>query len=268
MTSRSIDPLLTPALACVEEFYARMFRDWPTAITHHENGCTLSFSGDRHLSGANQLWPDAPDALTHTALDSAEAFFAAHAAAWSVLYVDALMLHAATLLQERAYYPRWSSPLMVLDVPPHRLPVHPGAAVIRATSPRHLEDVTRVMTEAFSTGNSVNQRVVRPAHLDDPGIMHYLVYADGEPAACATVALHGGMAGIWNVGTRRVFRRQRYATTIMLGLLDDLRGRGFGISTLMASPSGQPLYEHLGYRHIALITYMGPPFVRTPRPLL
>ena len=268
MTSLSPDPLLAPALVCIDEFYARMFRDWPTAVTRHEDNCTLSFSGDRHLTGANHLWPHTPDALTHRALDIAEEFFTTHAAAWSVMYIDTFLPRAATLLGDRGYFPRWSSPLMVLDRAPHPLPVRADTTVIRATTPRHLDDVTRVMAEAFATGDSVNQRVVRATHLNDPAIIHYLVYADGEPAGCATVALHAGMAGIWNVGTRHVFRRQGYASTIMLGLLDDLRAYGYRASALMASPSGQPLYERLGYRHVALVTYMGPPFIRKPRPLL
>ncbi len=73
------------------------------------------------------------------------------------------------------------------------------------------------------------------------------------------------MAGVWNVGTRSRFRRQRYATTIMRALLDDLRAQGITASMLMASPAGQHLYETLGYRHVGLTTYMGPPYLSAGR---
>jgi predicted GNAT family acetyltransferase len=158
---------------------------------------------------------------------------------------------------------RWSSPLMVLDTPHNCLRTNPSAQVIRAYAPKHIDAVIEVMTEAFATDSSVNHRVARTKHLNDPNIIHYLAYSEGEPAACATVALNDHMAGIWNVGTRYIFRRQRFATTLMCALLDDLRQRGCTASTLMSSASGMPLYVQLGYRQIGVTTYMGPPYYRS-----
>jgi GNAT superfamily N-acetyltransferase len=252
------DPLLGAALACVDHFYARMFRDWPDAVTRASESCTLSYSGDRHLTGANHLWPHTPDAVTARALREAEGFFDTYEAAWSVVYTDTFMPHAAALLDEHGFYRRWHSPLMVLDTPP-RLPNRFGPAVIRASSVRHLDDIRRVMNEAFGTGTSVSQRVVRTEHLGDPEVRHYLLYAGREPAACAMVTLCDDMAGIWNVGTRFRYRRQGFATKVMLALLDDLKACGCSLSALMASPEGQPLYQQLGYREIGNVNYMAPP---------
>lgn len=260
MTGTAVDPLLTAALACVDAFYARVFRDWPDAVTRTRGDCTLSFSGDTRLTGANHVWPNSASALTDDVLDEAQRFFAPFQAAWSVICTEPYMPLAVGWLERRGYAARWSSPLMVLEGVPIPLPVRPHAEVIRANSPDHLDAIALVMSEAFATGSSVNRRVARPAHLADPAMLHYLVYSGDEPAGCATVALHNGMAGIWNVGTRYPFRRQGYATTIMRALLDDLRARGVTVSMLMASPAGQRLYETLGYRHVGLTTYMGPPY--------
>ena len=257
------DPLLGAAWACVDDFYARLFRTWPEAVTRAGEKYTLSFSGDRHLTGANHLWPHTADAITPRALAEAEDFFEGFSAAWSVVIADTAMPGAAALLEESGYYPRWQSPLMVLDGLPFRLPARPGT-VLRASTPQHLEDVKQVMSEAFGTGSGVSRRVVRPTHLDDPAITHYLIYAGNEPASCATVARcdpGAPMAGVWNVGTRTLFRRQRYAVTIMLGLLDDLAARGCTMTTLMASPEGLSLYRRLGYRRIGMAMYMGPPYM-------
>jgi ribosomal protein S18 acetylase RimI-like enzyme len=253
------DPLLAAALACADYFYARMFRDWPDAVTRTVGGCTFSFSGDTQLTGANHLWPHTPDALTVGALREAAVFFAPFHAAWSAICTDTFMPRAVDLLAEYDYSPRWQSPLMVLDGPAHDGPANPSARVVRVTTGQHLEHVGLVMSESFATGHSVNQRVVRSEHLADPAIRHYLVYDGEEPATCASVVVSGGMAGVWNVGTRRRFRRHGYAATIMLALLDDLRSQGITASMLMASPSGQPLYERLGYRHAGTTLYMRPP---------
>jgi GNAT superfamily N-acetyltransferase len=253
------DPLLGAALACADYFYTRMFRDWPDAVTRTVDGCTFSFSGDTQLTGANHLWPHTPDALTAGALHEAAVFFAPFHAAWSAIYTDTFMPRALDLLAEYDYSLRWHSPLMVLDGSPHDLPVNPAVRVVRVTTGPDLQHVGQVMSEAFATGHSVTRRVIRPEHLDDPTITHYLVYDGDEPATCASVAVSGGMAGVWNVGTRRRFRRHGYATTIMLALLDDLRAQGISASMLMASPSGQPLYRRLGYRHVGTTMYMRPP---------
>jgi hypothetical protein len=265
MSVSRVDPLLGAALACVDHFYARMFRDWPEAVNRTSETYTLSYSGDRHLTGANHLWPRTPDAITPRALREAEEFFDAYNAAWSVVYTDTFMPHAAALLDQYGYYRRWHSPLMVLDTPPQHLPTRFGTEVIRASTRQHLDDVRRVMNEAFGTGTSVNQRVARAEHLADPTVRHYLIYAGSEPAACAMVAMCDTMAGIWNVGTRYRFRRQGFATTVMLALLNDLSARGYPVSVLMASPEGYPLYQQLGYRDIGDISYMGPPLIASPR---
>lgn len=265
MGVKTNDPLLGPAVACVETFYARLFRDWPEAVNQQADDYMLSFSGDRRLTGANHLWPYHADALTEETLAAAQAFFENLGAAWSVVIVDTFMPAAPGLLTGYGYHARWSSPLMVLDEPPRRLETNPGAPVIHATTPEQLEDVKRVMSEAFANGTSVNRRVVRPEHGHAEGLTHYLIYQHGEPVACATAALCGTMAGVWNVGTRYAFRRQRFATTIMLALLDEVLAQGCDSSMLMASPEGQYLYRQLGYRQIGTTIYMGPPYVARTR---
>jgi ribosomal protein S18 acetylase RimI-like enzyme len=257
--SRSSQRMLEAAQACIDAFYAAMFRDWPGAVTQAAGGCTLSYSGDGHLTGANHVWPGGPGALTLAVLDVATRFFAAFHAAWSVIYTDTYTPDAADLLDAHGYTLRWSSPLMALDRPPYRLRVRSGTAAIRATTPDHLRHMRPIMAEAFGTSDAVNRRITRPEHLDDPGVAHYLIYANGTPVSCATVTRCGDVAALWNVGTRRAFRRQRFAATLVQAILDDLAAGGITTSILLASPSGQPLYERLGYRTIGTTMYMAPP---------
>jgi GNAT superfamily N-acetyltransferase len=253
------DPLLAMALDCVDLFYERTFRRWPAAVTENRDGWLLSFSGDTYLSGANHLWPQTPAGITSATLEAAATFFDRFDAAWSVVYTDSLMPDRYDVLIQHRFQVRWTTPLMVLDQAPRFSYQHPHYRPIRAATPQHLRDVVRVMEDAFATNDSVNSRVVQTDHLDDATISHYLLYQDGTPACCATVARCGDMAGIWNVGTRYRFRRQGFATAIMHVVLDELRAEGCELSALMASPAGQPLYEKLGYRQIGTTSYMGPP---------
>lgn len=254
------DPLLEQALACVDSFYQRIFREWPGAVTQVVGGCTISYSGDTRLTGANHIWPQHPDALSEAVLDDATRFFARYQAAWSVVLTDTYMPGWGKWLESGGYYGRWSTPLMVLEGVPRPIAHNPETRIVRATRREHIADAGRVMSEAFASGSGVNDRISRAEHLGAGDILHYLAYVGDEPAACATVALCGDMAGIWNVGTRYRFRRQRHATTLMLAVLSDLRARGIDASMLMASSVGQPLYEKLGYRTIGVTTYYGPPY--------
>lgn len=260
MTISTADPQLTAALACVDTFYERMFRDWPTAINERHDTYTLSYSGDNRLTGANHLWLHSTTALQPDVLRHAIRFFETFGAAWSVIFTNTHMPEAGEFLLANDFHVRWRSPLMVLDTPPAPLPIRPELHVTRASTSQDLVNVRRVMSEAFATRRGVNERVARIEHLDDPTLGHYLIMDRDEPAASATIAVQDGMTGVWNVGTRHAWRRQGYATAIIRALLDDQRALGSNTSMLMASPSGQPLYERLGYREIGLTYYVGPPY--------
>lgn len=253
------DPLLAQALTCIEDFYQRMFRTWPSAVTRERAGYVLSFSGDTALTGANHLWLRTPAALSEAALSEAEAFFRVYRALWSVVFIEPLFPAASDWLRQRGYSLRWDAPLLAWDGPLPPAPCTEQAAVVRASTPHHLADVRQVMEEAFLSGSEVSQRVAREEHLGDPDVAHYVVYAGPDAVTCATVVRHDGMAGVWNVGTRRGFRRRGYATLLMETILRDLAEQHCACSVLMASPSGEPLYLRLGYRPIGRICYMGPP---------
>lgn len=257
-------------MACIDDFYTRMFRNWPGAVTRRDDGYTLSYSGNVYLSGANHIWPHHLHTFNPQAIYEAAAFFAAFEAAWSVICVRPYMDAIIDRLYEQAFTLRWDSALMVLDntawADAPRLS-HPSASpppvrMIQAMSKHHLHDLTCVLSEAFSTGPSVNRRVARIDHLNDPTVRHYLLYQGLHPVSAATVTLHpqaAQMASIWNVGTRPRFQRKGYARLLMSGVLADLRAQGITTSMLLASPSGYGLYERLGYREIGTVVYLGPP---------
>lgn len=267
MTDVLIDPLLETALVAVDDFYARLFRDWPEAITQTVDGCTLNYSGNPRLNGANHLFPHHPDALTHEALDRAEAFFSQYRAYWTAIYTDRYMPGADAVLAERDYSARWYSTLMVLDELPARQMSRLLAPAIRATTREHLDDVVAVLRDAFGTSQLISRRVVRAEHIDHPAVRHYLIRDRDNvrvTVACATATIHaGGIATIWNVGTRHDYRREGYGTALMLGVLDDLRAQGVTLTALLSSPEGLRMYTALGYRTLAKTFYMGPPPLAT-----
>jgi ribosomal protein S18 acetylase RimI-like enzyme len=114
-----------------------------------------------------------------------------------------------------------------------------------------------VMGEAFHMDDNINHNMVRPEHDDDPMVHHYLAYFQGHPGAAATMTYTDGIAGIWNVGTRRMFRRRGLAQALMTRMLSDAAQAGYECSTLLASSQGRPLYHKLGYKTVGQAFYMG-----------
>ena len=99
-----VDVHLDAALDSIDYFYARMFRDWPQAVTRTHETFTLAYSGTTRLTGANHLWPRTPEAITPAALEAARSFFAPYCAAWSVVYADVWSPYAGRLLADLGYY--------------------------------------------------------------------------------------------------------------------------------------------------------------------
>lgn len=253
------DPWLVPVLAAIDDFYGHIFRDWPTAVTQTVGQCTLNYCGHPKLNGGNHLIPHTPDALTSTMLDTAEAFFARYDATWCVMVTDTFMPDAGTLLAARDYDGRWESPLMVLDGPPASLPVRTETRLVRVQTRSDLDTLERVMRDAFNTGLPALRRLVRASHLLHPAVTHYLLLTGDLAVSCATVAVYGDVATVWNVGTRPSFRRRGYGVTIMRGILHELAQRGVRTTALLSSAEGLSLYVRLGYRSIGMTTYATPP---------
>jgi predicted acetyltransferase len=81
---------------------------------------------------------------------------------------------------------------------------------------------------------------------------------DEDAAACATIMVSDSVAGVWNVGTLRPFRRQGLASAILMQALVEAAEEGYADSVLVASPMGRSLYEEMGFRLIGNTYHYGP----------
>ena len=251
----------------VAEFYRRVYWQAPTATTIWAEDYTLSYSGIAWLHSVNHLWLHDPNTLlaessSHKllveSLEAAKQFFAQFSADYSVVFSEPGALGAQEQLAAYGYVERLRSPILVLDGLP-RVP-HPNrqARIVRVTEAAK-RDLLHVLYDAFYLGPELSQCIVRADQLRDPTTRHYLAYIGDEPACCVTVLLGAdGVAGVWNVGTVRQFRRRGLASTVMAHALAEAATDGCGVSTLLASPQGRPLYEAMGYYCVGETTYFGP----------
>jgi GNAT superfamily N-acetyltransferase len=251
----------------VEEFYRRVYWQAPTATTIWAEDYTLSFSGVSWLHSVNHLWLHTPHTLFGESesreplselLQAADTFFRQFGADYNVVFSEPGALDAAERLAMFGYVERLRSPILVLDGLPRAPYPNRQARIIRVTE-EDKRDLLHVLYDAFYLGPELSRCIVRPDQLGDPATRHYLAYVNDEPACCVTVLLGAdGVAGVWNVGTVRQFRRHGLASTLMAHALAEAATDGCPVSALLASPMGRPLYEAMGYHCVGETTYYGP----------
>ncbi len=249
--------MLLAAFENIRDFCERMYWDWPEAITEHGLGYVLNYSGLTWLSGANQLWIDDPSIVTPMFLEMCLRFFRPYRAEWSAVVMPEVQPGLKEQILRAGGYIRWDSPVMILEGVPDSFPFSRTISIRPIRGSIMERQAQRILSEAFYLDHAVNLRLVRPDHENDPTIHHYMAYYDNHPAAVATLTLTEDMAGIWNVGTRRMFRRKGLASALVQQICYDARRFGYSHTMLMASSMGQPIYEKMGYTVVAEILYMG-----------
>ncbi len=76
---------------------------------------------------------------------------------------------------------------------------------------------------------------------------------DGYAVAAVEATVVRGVAGIYNVTTRRAARRQGFATEILAAALEDARAGGARTAVLQAAEQGVGLYRRMGFREFGRI---------------
>ncbi len=249
---------LSTAQAAIEDFYRRIYWQGPGAVTQSTPDYTLSYSGVTWLHSINQLWLHHPETLDDDLLALAHHFFTRHRAEYSVVVMESQPPRLVPWLAERRYTERFTSPIYALHGLPRPFNIHREVRVVRACAEQQHE-LLEVLYGVFFMGPEIARRIVRPEHFVDPSIRHYLAYVGREPAACATIMLDAHIAGVWNVGTLRHYRKQGIAAALLMYALIEAATDGCPDSVLVASPMGRPLYEEMGYQLLGTGYHYGPP---------
>lgn len=248
---------LRAARLSIEDFYRRIYWDSPSAITVSTPDYTLTYSGVGWLHSLNQLWLHSLDMLDDNLLRKTDEFFRRYEAEYTIIFTECETSRWVQWLAERHYVERATNPIYGLSGLPRPRHVHRDVEIIRAC-PEHQQDLLEVLYSAFFMGPEVGRSAVRVEHFADPTLRHYLAYVNGEVAGCATIILHDGIAGIWNVATLRPFRRQGIAAALLMRGLVDAAADGYPDSVLVASPMGRPLYQQMGYELLGASLFYGP----------
>lgn len=249
--------MLSAVYQNIRSFYERVYWNWQEATTEHGAGYVLNYSGLSWLSGANLLWIDFPDALDGALIQRSIHFFRPYMADWSIVIVPEVQPGLRQRCYDYGCYLRWESPIMLLEGDPQIDRVASSTVIRRVRGDYLRHTARRIMGEVFNLGMDINRRYVRPEHEQDATFHHYVAFVDGHPAAASTLCYTTDMAGIWNVGTRRMFRRRGLAHALMARMCEDATCDGYTHTMLMASSMGLPIYQKMGYETVATAYYFG-----------
>lgn len=77
---------------------------------------------------------------------------------------------------------------------------------------------------------------------------HYFMYMDGQVVATSSLHLGAGVAGLYNIATRREYREQGLGKAITLLTFEEARHMGYTVGTLQNTyPNALRLYHRLGF---------------------
>lgn len=154
---------------------------------------------------------------------------------------------------------------MALDLA--RLPAASPAGPdgLRVTRVRTAEDLATFAALSAANWDPPDQSVTRfyrdtsTAFLDPASPQWlYLGWLDGAAVATAEVTVGGGVAGLYNIGTRPQYRGRRIGSVMTWAPLREAREAGLDTAILQASEMGQGLYARLGFRPFGTITEFKP----------
>jgi GNAT superfamily N-acetyltransferase len=150
-------------------------------------------------------------------------------------------------------------PGMALELAGWAAPQRPaGLELVRVRDAATAEDFGRLVASAFGMPEEISLLLARTA-LEAQGddaddrLVDLLVVEAGRPAACASLVVDDGVAGIYNVAVRPEAQRRGLGTAVTVAALEAGVERGATDSILHASAAGHGAYLKLGYARIGTI---------------
>jgi ribosomal protein S18 acetylase RimI-like enzyme len=134
--------------------------------------------------------------------------------------------------------------------------------IIRARSAREVADFARVQAANWDPPDPLVVRFYELAAAvllsGDCPLRLYVGYLGAEPVAASEATRAGGVVGLYNVATRREFRRRGFGAALTAWPLRDGRAQGDRTAVLQAASEGVRLYERIGFRRYGDITEYKP----------
>jgi GNAT superfamily N-acetyltransferase len=240
----------TPAMAFHRNWLGLLesiARQLPNAYTWRKNGALMVRTGWQ-LAVFNGAVLERAETLTVGNLSSYTAPFAALGVPYSVQICSPVAHPPQTeLLQAARFAELLCDPLMLCETDLNLPFIQPEVQVRFVETPADEALYRRMVMEGFDmTGDSAEAFL--DVMLALPEGRHVVAWLGDQPCGAGSLALCGGVAGVYNVTTLPFARRRGVAAAMMQALHERARAEGYSGTALAASSMGAPLYRRLGYQ--------------------
>jgi GNAT superfamily N-acetyltransferase len=122
-----------------------------------------------------------------------------------------------------------------------------------------LADHRSVVADAFEMPATLAEYFLTMRLFVTPDVVGYVGYVDGRPVATSALFMTHRVAGVYNVATRREYRKRGLGEAMTWHAIGEGLAAGCVVASLQASELGQPVYERMGFRTIAPYRTFGRP---------
>lgn len=147
---------------------------------------------------------------------------------------------------------------MVGDILPIAEPHHPKLDFVRVTTEDQLMAFADLNSRAYAMPLDYGRDGLAGSVLWKSGMFSYLGLEDGVPVSAAATIATGNCLFLALVATAPEAQRKGYGeATVRKALFEGGRATGLTRTVLHATPAGAPVYERIGYRKAASISFYG-----------
>ena len=180
---------------------------------------------------------------------------------WTRSSATALSARLEAVAVERAELPAMALALERLDAA--AAPPPPDGVTIDQVGPLGLRHFVEPLMGAFGFDRVTAVPLVQALARSDADVMNWVAYAGGDPVGCASLLVHAGVAGLYNVGVPAAHGRRGIGAALTVRAVAAAVDRGIGHAILHASAAGVRVYERLGFEAVGTIrSFVTPPAPR------
>jgi hypothetical protein len=193
-------------------------------------------------------WPDDPGATA----ERVRRFAAQHGCPSMIATWGAVATRFTPVARQIGLVDDGAAPEMILFQDEQQRIAETGGLMIEVvTTPEQQRAFADVVAGSFELPRELTNAFESPILLATSGMTLYVGMMDGLPVATSLLFETDGVAGVHVVGTLPDYRRRGIGAVITQRSVADGWNHGCIVSALQSSSSGYPVYERLGYRHVA-----------------
>lgn len=144
-----------------------------------------------------------------------------------------------------------SAPGMIADGIKTSRRALPDLAFRRVCDAATRNDFSTVTALGFGLPRTATREIYNSERFWNGRFYGFVGYSDGVPVTTAATMVAAGSIGLYSVATLPARRGRGYAEAAVRHAIEEARARtGLTRTVLQSTPSGFPLYERMGFRHV------------------